>query len=128
MKDFIKIAVIILVLDHFWIKHYMGNLFGKVVKKMTNKKIKFNLNAAIFAYLCMIIGARYLGLPNVRNENVLNDSLYYGTLLGMLSFGVFDFTNKAVFQNYPWNVVYIDIAWGCFLNIATLYLAKIIKL
>ena len=126
MKNLIKIAVIMLVLDHFWIKNYMGNLFGKVVKKMTNKKMKVDLKAAVLSYMCMIIGARYLGLPNIRNNNVFNDSLYYGTLLGLLSFGVFDFSNKAVFQNYPWNVAYIDIAWGCFLNIATLYLAKTI--
>ena len=104
----------------------MGNLFGKVVKKMTNKKMKVNFKAAVLSYMCMIIGARYLGLPNIKNNNIFNDSLYYGTLLGLLSFGVFDFTNKAVFQNYPWNVAYIDIAWGCFLNIATLYLAKTI--
>lgn len=127
MKNLIKIAIIMIVLDYFWIKHYMGNLFGKLVKKMTNKKMKVNLKAAILAYICMVLGVRYLALPNINNENIFNDSLYYGTLLGLLSFGVFDFTNKAVFQNYSWNVVYVDIAWGCFLNIATIYLAKIIK-
>lgn len=126
MKDLIKIAIIMIVLDYFWLKNYMGNLFGKMVKKMTNKKMKINLKAAILAYICMVLGVRYLALPNINNDNILNGSLYYGTLLGLLSFGVFDFTNKAVFQNYSWNVVYVDIAWGCFLNIATIYLAKTI--
>jgi uncharacterized membrane protein len=124
MKDLIKITIIVLILDHIWISNYMGKLFSKLVKKMTNKKMKVNLKAAVLAYICMVLGLRYLGLPNIKENNIANDSLFYGTLLGLLSFGVFDFTNKAVFSDYSWDVVYVDIAWGIFLNIATLYLTK----
>jgi len=126
MKYLIKITIIILILDHIWISNYMGKIFSKLVKKITNKKMKVNLNAAILSYTCMILGLRYLGFPLVKKETLLYDSFIYGTLLGLLSFGVFDFTNKAVFQNYTWKVVFIDIAWGVFLNIVTLYLSKII--
>lgn len=127
MKDLLKILIIVLILDYIWISKYMGKLFGKLVKKMTKKKMKVNLKAAVLAYICMVLGLRYLGLPNIKDNNIANDSLFYGTLLGLLSFGVFDFTNKAVFSDYSWDVVYVDIAWGCFLNIATLYLTKKIE-
>ena len=59
--------------------------------------MKINLQAAILAYICMVLGVRYLALPNINNDNILNDSLYYGTLLGLLSLGVFVFTNNVVF-------------------------------
>jgi uncharacterized membrane protein len=117
-----------LVIDTLWLNLYMGKIFKEMIKKITGKTMKIDLVAVILAYACMVLGVRYLGIPNIRNTHILKDSLYYGTLLGLLSFGVFDFTNKAVIPGYTWGVTLLDISWGCILNILTLYLTKTIIL
>ena len=128
MKLLLIISLIMLVIDALWLNLYMGKIFNEMIKKITGKTMKIDLVAAILAYACMVLGVRYLGIPNIRNTHILKDSLYYGTLLGLLSFGVFDFTNKAVIPGYTWGVTLLDISWGCILNILTLYLTKTIIL
>lgn len=128
MKLLLKISLIMLVIDALWLNLYMGKIFKEMIKKITGKTMKIDLVAAILAYACMVLGVRYLGIPNIRNTHILKDSLCYGTLLGLLSFGVFDFTNKAVIPGYTWGVTLLDISWGCILNILTLYLTKTIIL
>ena len=128
MKLLLKISLIMLVIDALWLNLYMGKIFNEMIKKITGKTMKIDLVAAILAYACMVLGVRYLGIPNIRNTHILKDSLCYGTLLGLLSFGVFDFTNKAVIPGYTWGVTLLDISWGCILNILTLYLTKTIIL
>lgn len=124
MKLILKISIIMILIDSIWLNLFMANIFGKMIKNITGKNMKLDLLAALLAYSCMVLGVRYLGIPNIRDKHVFNDSIFYGTLLGLLSFGVFDFTNKAVIPGYKWSVTLLDIAWGCILNILTLYLTK----
>lgn len=39
----------------------------------------------------------------------------YAGLLGLLAYGMYDFTTKAALTKYPWRVAFIDTAWGCVL-------------
>jgi uncharacterized membrane protein len=128
MKLLLKISLIMLVIDALWLNLYMGKIFNAMMKNITGKTMKLDIFAAILAYACMVLGVRYLGIPNVRNTHILKDSLWYGTLLGLLSFGVFDFTNKAIIPGYKWDIALLDVLWGCLLNISTLYLTKTVIL
>ena len=128
MKLILKISIIMILIDSIWLNLFMANIFGKMIKNITGKNMELDLLAALLAYSCMVLGVRYLGIPNIRDKHVFNDSIFYGTLLGLLSFGVFDFTNKAVIPGYKWSVTLLDITWGCILNILTLYLTKTIPI
>ena len=121
----IKIAVIMLILDGLWLKFFMAKPFISMIKNITGKNININIPAIIATYICMLLGIRYLGIPNIRKTHILSDSIFYGSILGLFSFGVFDFTNKAIIPGYSWHIAIIDILWGCTLNILTLYLSSI---
>ena len=42
--------------------------------------------------------------------------------LGILIYGVFDLTNKAVFTNYKWPIAVQDMIWGGILFYTTTFL------
>ncbi len=41
-----------------------------------------------------------------------------GAALGLLVYGVYNFTNMALLKGWPWQVTALDIAWGIFLTSA----------
>jgi uncharacterized membrane protein len=70
----------------------------------------------------MIIGLFIFVLPNITKENALNDSLKYGGLFGLVIYGIFDFTNLALFKNYELSTAIFDVIWGSLLYFGTAYL------
>ena len=52
---------------------------------------------ALGVYMLMILGWKLLiDRPNERQSNIVRNSI----LLGLVIYGVFDFTNLAIFDNY----------------------------
>ena len=54
-------------------------------------------------------------------------SLIYGGLYGLTVYGVFDFTNMAIFDNYELPVAVLDTVWGGFICALVTYLSFQIK-
>lgn len=60
---------------------------------------------AIVCYLCMTISLWYFILRERR-------SVWEAMLLGMVTIGVFDSTNYAIFKKWKWQLAVMDILWG----------------
>ena len=50
------------------------------------------------------------------------DVIKLAALLGLLRFGTFDLTNKALFKGYTWKYVILDMMWGVFSITLTSYI------
>ena len=44
----------------------------------------------------------------------LGPAIFFSVLLGLLTFGVFDFTSLALFKSYPIKFALVDTLWGGF--------------
>ena len=49
---------------------------------------------------------------NINKTDWKNDTLMKGFIFGVVVYGVFDFTNLAIFSNYPFSTAIIDTLWG----------------
>lgn len=49
---------------------------------------------------------------NININNWKNDTLSKGFIFGIILYGVFDFTNLAIFSNYSFATAMIDTLWG----------------
>ena len=107
-----------------WLSLFFGPIFGQMVKEIQGIPLSINLYGAIPAYLCMGLAQTIFVYPYLTSYK---NAIIYGALLGLITFGIFDFTNLALFKNYDMKVAILDILWGTILNMIvaiTLYYYK----
>ena len=69
--------------------------------------------AAIVVYICITIGILFFVLPKAQGDYVM--ALYCGVMLGLVTYGIYDFTNYSILANWPWKITFIDFIWGMIL-------------
>ena len=126
MKQYIISIAILLVLDFLWIGFFMKNKYNKQIPQIQKSPMKVNFLYAVIAYILMAVGLVIFVIPNIRPEKRLTDSLYYGFLFGFVLYGVYDFTNGAIFKNWDFKLAYIDVLWGGLVYFLAAYVSKFI--
>jgi uncharacterized membrane protein len=66
---------------------------------------------ALAAYALMAIGWAAIVVPAVRRDRVIA-AAKTGALYGLVLYGVFNATTGAMFDNWGWDVMVRDTAWG----------------
>lgn len=105
VKNFFLLAIIILLLDYIYLGSVLKDPFMKVIKKIQKKEGKVNLYYATVVYLLMITSIHYFIIKG-------NRSPFSAFILGIIIYGVFDFTNLAIFDDYPLGLAIHDTIWG----------------
>jgi uncharacterized membrane protein len=119
LKHRILFAVLYLVVDIVYVA-IASPIYMQVVKAIQQKETPFNVYrgiAALAAYLCMALGFVILVAPAI--ERLLASGMCasragiaIGFTFGLVLYGVFNFTNYAMFADYtPW-ILLQDMLWG----------------
>tara|TARA_Y100000389_G_C17398104_1_gene483764 strand:+ start:59 stop:397 length:339 start_codon:yes stop_codon:yes gene_type:complete len=82
-----------------------GKSFQNLVSKIQKKPFELNILGVIGSYF-LIASALYYFV--VKDERPILDAF----LLGIFLYGVFDFTNLAIFKDYDLKIGLIDTLWG----------------
>ena len=104
----------------------MGGQYEGMIKKIQGSKMTVNLLYAVLTYILMIIGLQFFVISNIKEENMLMDSLKYGFLYGMILYGVYGLTAAAVIKDWDILVTVYDIIWGGTVYFLTAYLTFVI--
>ena len=116
MIEIIKLLVITLVLDSIYLgittEHYK-----KVIFKIQREKLNMNYLSALLVYLLIVFSIYYFVIRK-------NMSYKEAFILGFCIYGIFDLTNKSIFNNWGWFSVIIDTLWGGLLYMSVLYIYK----
>ncbi len=128
MMDFIKTYIVSLIvigiIDVPVISQVMSPMWKKMIEDIQVTPFTVKTYAAFVAYLLLALGLSMFSLPKIRKEHIFRDSVVYGGLLGIIIYGVFDFTNLAIIQKYNLKIALIDMVWGGILFTLSSYLAK----
>lgn len=115
MKDLVKtifvIAILILVIDVFMLST-LSNIWKKTIENVQGKTFKVKIHYAIASYILLIFGQYYFVYKNIPHSDWFNYALLNGFLFGFVTYGVFDFTNLAIFTDYSLSTAIIDMIWG----------------
>jgi uncharacterized membrane protein len=105
LVDYIKFFVIYIIIDMIWV---IGakKIHSNMVEKVQKKPLEANLWAAGLYYLMAPLLYIFLVKPYAKN---LGDALKIAITCGLLMFGTFDLTNRAIFQDYSWTYTIMDI-------------------
>lgn len=98
-------AGLLLLIDGIYLSLIGGPQFSKTVSQIQNSPMKINKFGAIGSYVLLIF---------LLNVFILQPrySPYKAFLLGFGVYGVFDFTNYAIFSKYDLIVGLLDMIWG----------------
>jgi uncharacterized membrane protein len=113
-KILLNILIILTIIDSVYL-YLTKSLFQKMVFQIQNSDMNIRLNSAVMVYLLITIGLYYFIIKE-------NRTIYEAGLLGLIIYGVFDFTNYTMFKNYDIYVGLIDTMWGGLLCALTTYI------
>jgi uncharacterized membrane protein len=90
-------------------------IFNKQVILIQGKPIKIKLVGFIITYLIMMFGYYYFILKDKKSTI---DAFIYG----IITYGIFEFTNYTIFDNWHVKTIIIDVSWGAILHAIITYI------
>lgn len=109
-------AILFVSIDSLYLQ-FIQNYFSNQINLIQGSPIKLNYLATILCYIFLIFGLNYFIIN--RNRSVQD-----AFLLGLIIYGVYETTSKALFSKWSWLTVLIDTLWGGILFALTTYLVK----
>jgi uncharacterized membrane protein len=120
MNSIIKLSLLILIIDSLFL-YNIKNLFNQQIIKVQGNGINLNIYGCILSYIFLTFSLYWFIIKEKKNE-------YDAFLLGISIFGVYEYTNLALLQNWKVQTTVIDTLWGgCLFAIVT-YLHKHINI
>jgi uncharacterized membrane protein len=100
--------VLLILIDSIYLFFIGKPVFDKTVAAIQNSPLVVNIAPAIFTYILMAILLNYF-IISVKKP------AFDAFILGFCAYGIFDFTNLAIFKKYTLKAAIIDTLWGAIL-------------
>jgi uncharacterized membrane protein len=121
MNSFIVSSILLVLVDSIYLYFVGKPVFEKTVAAIQNSSLVVNIAPAVFTYILMAILLNYFIIS-------VNKSAFDAFILGFCTYGIFDFTNMAIFKKYNLRTAITDTLWGAilFFSVTTItyYLKK----
>ena len=108
ITTYIKFIVVYILVDMIWIIGATKS-HNKMIEDVQGSKLVVDPVAASMYYLMAPLAYIFIIKPLSKNKT---DVIKNAMLVGLLMYGTFDLTNKALFKNYTWKYAVSDILWG----------------
>ena len=121
IKVFGIVLAVLLAVDLPMILYINSQRYTNLFKKINGANEVSTFNMVLYSVICYSIlayGIYYFGL---KQNSYLN-----GLILGLVVFGVYDFTNLATIANYDLNTAIMDVGWGTILCLIVTIISTII--
>jgi hypothetical protein len=112
-KQYAVALIILALLDGSWIKLNM-TFYQDSIKAVQKHPLRVNPGAAAAAYVCIYGLLVLFAIPavNPRSTSLFMDAARHGGLLGLLTYGVYNFTCMSIYSDYALDVALRDTLWG----------------
>lgn len=110
------IMIVMLAIDSVYL-YLTKSIFGQLVAKIQRTALELKIAGAAVVYILLAVGL-YVFIVEPGKP------LWQAALLGLVIYGVYDFTNYAVFKKYELSVALMDMVWGSVLLAATTYVVR----
>ncbi|KTD27200.1 DUF2177 family protein [Legionella maceachernii] len=101
------------VLDMLWLGLLAKNLYaeniGLLLRKSGAEMTPIWWSAAI-VYICISLAILYFVLPSAQGNYL--QALMGGVMLGLVTYGIYDFTNYSILAHWTLKITLIDVIWG----------------
>lgn len=94
-----KVAAVLFLIDLFWLATG-GIFFRAMAERIQGRPLEIRILSAAAVYFLLA----YMLLESKSYQQAF--------LFGVCIYGVFDFTNLAIFADYDWRIALADTLWG----------------
>jgi uncharacterized membrane protein len=120
LKLFAVVLPTVLVLDYLWIGLVMSQFydaeFGSLARRNSANAMAPRWPAAIMVYLILPASMVFFLRPHLTPDVSVMQAFLIGAAFGAAVYGVYDFTNYALLENWSLRLTLVDLAWGTFLG------------
>ena len=120
-------ALAFMVLDGLWLgvlmKDFYRSQLAPIVRLGAGGGIAPNWPAALVVYVLLGAGIALFVIPRSPTVAIAAGS---GALLGLVVYGVYDFTNYSTLRAWPFAVTLADVAWGTFATAAASAIVRLV--
>ena len=109
--NYILFSILYLCVDLIWISIMSKLFYTAKIQKIQKQALTFQYVPAVLAYITLLIIMFYICIPLSTYYEQHHPSLVFG-LVGFCVYGVYNFTNGAIFTNYDSLFIMIDTLWG----------------
>ena len=106
----VKALIVLGVSDALYLSTY-GDNFVKMITKIQGSQMKVRLPPALLVYV-FIFGAWGYFIYNVRHRYSVKENVLRGFILGLTTYGIYDFTNMAIIKGWELRNALVDTLWG----------------
>jgi uncharacterized membrane protein len=118
MRTYVVSAILLIVIDGIYLYH-IKNYFRRQIEDIQQTPLHINILSTVGVYVLLVVGLNYFILQPKKS---VKDAF----LLGIVIYGVYEFTNSALFTKWKLLTVMMDTLWGgCLLAITTWLMKKI---
>lgn len=118
IKDIVVILIILLLIDAVWL-NFIKDIYINQIEVIQEKEVKINYISGAIVYILLAFGLYYF----TKDENDIREKVTKGVFLGLVSYGVYDFTNGALFSEWDMKLALADTIWGGILMGSTAYVS-----
>jgi uncharacterized membrane protein len=116
---FLVSAIVFVIIDSIYL-NLSSKYFSNQIKVIQGSPIKIDFLATVLCYIFLIFGINYFIIKP-------NRSIQDAFLLGLVVYGVFETTSKALFSKWSWLTVIMDTLWGGILFALTTYFVSFMR-
>ena len=102
--DIIILTILILVIDCSYL-YGIRNIFSKQIMDVQNSPLKMDFLAAVLCYILIVFGLYYFIIREKK-------SVFEAFMFGIIIYGIYELTTKAIITNWRWQTVLLDSVWG----------------
>jgi len=110
LYQFIVATITVLILDAIWISSQITS-YTKVTETIQGMKMTVRWIPAIITYGLILLGL-YLILLYSQCQSSKLKVMLFAFLFGLVSYGIYNFTNLALLNKYTWTIAVKDTLWG----------------
>ena len=93
-------AILVVAIDSIYLNAIKG-YFGKQIQDVQKTPMKLDMSATVLAYVFIVFAINYF---IIHRRASVSDAF----LLGLVIYGIYEFTNKALLTRWTYNTVIID--------------------
>lgn len=116
IKLFVTSMAVFFMLDMIWLGYVAKRLYFENYSpwlRLDNGQLTPVWWAIVIVYVLFAVATLAFILPLSKGQ--LIQTFLYGAGMGLIIYGVYDFTCLAIFKDWPIKMAFVDWGWGIFL-------------
>lgn len=121
---YLMTLAVFFLIDMIWLGVVAKGFYRRHLGPMLSPKV--NWTAAFLFYLLFIVGLLVFVIKPALIEGEPLKALFFGALLGLISYATYDLTNLATLKDWPLVVTVVDLVWGSVLGGAVSFVSVLL--